>query len=69
MLYNGSATIDFECPSLENLGIEDCPNLSFPSSASNYFHSRKQVLFNDPLCLNQFHMKVIVRRVIIGRLV
>ncbi|XP_062020331.1 uncharacterized protein LOC133736755 [Rosa rugosa] len=46
MLYKGSATIDFECPSLEILCIEDCPHLSFPSSASDHFHSRKQDLFN-----------------------
>ncbi|XP_024186497.1 probable disease resistance protein At4g27220 isoform X2 [Rosa chinensis] len=49
MLYKGSATIDFECPSLEDLHLQDCPHLSFPSSASasDYFHSRNQVLFND----------------------
>ncbi|KAM5559483.1 hypothetical protein ABKV19_020910 [Rosa sericea] len=43
MLYEGSATIDFECPSLENLSLRDCPHLSFPCSASEYFHSRNQV--------------------------
>ncbi|XP_062006457.1 probable disease resistance protein At4g27220 [Rosa rugosa] len=47
MLYEGSATIDFECPSLENLSLFGCPHLSFPSSASDYFHSRNQVVFND----------------------
>ncbi|XP_062002054.1 probable disease resistance protein At4g27220 [Rosa rugosa] len=44
MLYEGSATIDFECPSLETLYLWECPHLSFPrSSASDYFHSRNQV--------------------------
>ncbi|XP_062006456.1 probable disease resistance protein At4g27220 isoform X2 [Rosa rugosa] len=47
MLYKGSATIDFECPSLEKLSLFGCPHLSFPSSASDYFHSRNQVVFND----------------------
>ncbi|KAK9939575.1 hypothetical protein M0R45_016267 [Rubus argutus] len=47
ILYKGSATIDFECPSLENLHIIDCPHLSFPTSAaSDYFHSKNQVLLN-----------------------
>ncbi|KAM5559485.1 putative disease resistance protein [Rosa sericea] len=54
MLYKGSATIDFECPSLENLRLKGCPYLSYPSSASDYFHSRNQVLFNDPR-----HLKLI----------
>ncbi|PRQ43912.1 putative toll-like receptor, P-loop containing nucleoside triphosphate hydrolase [Rosa chinensis] len=43
MLYEGSATVDFECPSLENLLLRDCPHLSFQSSASDYFHSRNPV--------------------------
>ncbi|XP_024188496.1 probable disease resistance protein At4g27220 [Rosa chinensis] len=47
MLYEGSATIDFECPSLENLVVFCCPHLSFPSSASDYFHSRNQVIFSE----------------------
>ncbi|PRQ43902.1 putative toll-like receptor, P-loop containing nucleoside triphosphate hydrolase [Rosa chinensis] len=52
-LYEGSATIDFECPSLENLCLTGCPHLSFPCSASDFFHSRKQALFNDPLLGNR----------------
>ncbi|PRQ43897.1 putative toll-like receptor, P-loop containing nucleoside triphosphate hydrolase [Rosa chinensis] len=44
MLYKGSATVDFVCPSLETLHLRDCPHLSFPpSSASDYFHSRNPV--------------------------
>ncbi|XP_062002045.1 probable disease resistance protein At4g27220 [Rosa rugosa] len=50
MLYEGSATVDFECPSLENLLLRDCPHLSFQSSASDYFHSRNQV--NEDLSLS-----------------
>ncbi|XP_040373132.1 probable disease resistance protein At4g27220 isoform X4 [Rosa chinensis] len=48
MLYKGGATIDFDCPSLENFYMEDCPHLSFPSSASDYFHSRNQVNGDKP---------------------
>lgn len=40
-------SVDFECPSLENLSVQLCPHLSFPTSASDYFHSRNQVQLND----------------------
>ncbi|XP_004308614.1 PREDICTED: disease resistance protein At4g27190-like [Fragaria vesca subsp. vesca] len=49
VLYSGGATteIDIECPSLEHLYVKDCPHLSFPTSASDYFHSRNQIQLND----------------------
>ncbi|XP_062006462.1 probable disease resistance protein At4g27220 [Rosa rugosa] len=58
MLYKGSATIDFECPSLENLYLDGCPHLSLPSSAAaDYFHSRNQVNDEKKPCLSLVDIK------------
>ncbi|XP_040372829.1 probable disease resistance protein At4g27220 isoform X2 [Rosa chinensis] len=65
-LYDGSDTIDFECPSLENLCMQECPHLPFPSSVSDYFHSRNQVLcknfhlFDDVRCLNRMRRRRLI---------
>ncbi|KAM5582466.1 hypothetical protein ABKV19_002738 [Rosa sericea] len=49
VLNSGSATtnIDIECLSLEHLYVKDCPHFSFPTSASDYFHSRNEVQLDD----------------------
>ncbi|XP_040367349.1 probable disease resistance protein At1g15890 [Rosa chinensis] len=45
MLYSGSAAIDMECPSLQELYVRECPHFS----ASAYdFGSNYQVILNDP---------------------
>ncbi|XP_062005144.1 probable disease resistance protein At4g27220 [Rosa rugosa] len=59
MLYEGSATIDFECPSLEHLRIHECPHLSFPSSVSDYFNSRNHDLFNGGHSLNLMRRRIL----------
>ncbi|KAM5582486.1 hypothetical protein ABKV19_002745 [Rosa sericea] len=37
MLYDASATVDIECPSLEHLIVVDCPQFSFSTSSSLFF--------------------------------